>query len=136
MDDQQLWQRFTSCSLSQAEWTHEAHVRVAFLFATRFQLDEAHLRLRAGIIRLNERLGMDESPERGYFETLTRGWLILVAAAARRVEARSSHALLEACPELRDRRLIRNYYSRDLIKSVRARSIFLDPDLAPLPDLP
>jgi len=99
-------------------------------------LDEAHLRLRAGIIRLNERHGLIETSSRGYFETLTRVWLVLVADARARTGATSSRELLERSPELCDRSLPSRYYSRELLGSVRARSIFVAPDLEPLPELP
>lgn len=136
MDDQTLWESFNACSLTRTEWTHEAHLRTAFLHVQRYSLDEAHLRLRAGIIRLNERHGLVESSTRGYFETLTRVWLVLVADARARSDAANSLELLARCPELRERSLPSNFYSRALLTSVRARSIFVVPDLAPLPDVP
>jgi len=37
---------------------------------------------------------------RGYFETLTRVWLVLVSDACRRTGALTSTALLTSCPEL------------------------------------
>ena len=136
MDDQALWQAFSSSSLTAAQWTHEAHVRTAFLHARRYPLDEAHLRLRAGIIRLNERHALVETSTRGYFETLTRVWLVLVADACARSGAATSSELLERCPELFDRTLPSRHYSQPLLASVRARSIFVGPDLEPLPDVP
>ena len=136
MDDQTLWQAFTRSSLTSAEWTHETHVRTAFLHAQQYALDEAHLRLRAGIIRLNERHGLVETSTRGYFETLTRVWLVLVADARARSGACSSQELLERCPELADRTLPSRHYSKQLLASVRARSIFVAPDLEPLPRVP
>jgi hypothetical protein len=134
MDDEGLWSAFAESTLTREQWTHEAHVRTAFLFAQRFSLDEAHLRMRAGIIRLNERHGLVETSTRGYFETLTRAWLVLVSDARRRSNAESSLALLAACPELLDRGLTLRHYSRERLGSVRARALFIEPDLAPLPD--
>jgi len=102
----------------------------------RFDLDEAHLRLRAGIIRLNQRHGLVETGMRGYFETMTRAWLVLVADALRRAVVADSRDLLARCPELLNRELPLRYYSQALLTSVRARAVFLDPDLAPLPEVP
>jgi uncharacterized protein (DUF1330 family) len=133
LDDGALWQRFIEQQLSPAEWNHELHVRVAHLHVSRYERDEAHLRMRAGIIRLNQHHGLVESAERGYFETLTCVWLLLVGAAGRRSAAASSIELLERCPELLDRSLPLKYYSRERLFTVRARSIFVEPDLAPLP---
>ena len=133
MEDATLWASFESSALTHEQWTHEAHLRTAFLFSQRFELDEAHLRLRAGIIRLNERHGLNESSARGYFETLTRAWLVIVRDAARRRQVRDSLELLARCPQLLDRTLPLRFYSRDLLATVRARAIFVEPDLAPLP---
>jgi len=133
MDDDELWRRFSHQEFSNAEWTHVMHVRTAFLHLSRYDLDEAHLRMRAGIIRLNERHGLEESVQRGYFETMTRAWLHLVDAARRRVRAATSLELVESCPELMDRGLPLRHYSKALLGSARARAIFVEPDLAPLP---
>jgi hypothetical protein len=135
MDDDELWTAFGRSALSSSQWTHETHIRSAFLFLQRFELDEAHLRMRAGIIRLNERHGLVETSARGYFETLTRVWLILVSEAHTRSAAQSSRELLAACPELMDRKLPAKHYSKALLATPRARAIFVEPDLAPLPDV-
>jgi hypothetical protein len=135
MDDETLWRSFEACNLAASDWTHETHLRTAFLFGQRFELDEAHLRMRAGIIRLNQRHGLVESPARGYFETLTRVWLVLVGAARQRCGAATSRELLERCPELLDRALPLRHYSKERLTTVRARAIFVEPDLAPLPEL-
>lgn len=136
MDDADLWQRFSTQDLTHAEWNHQAHVRTAYLHVSRWPIDEAHLRMRAGIIRLNHRHGLVESPERGYFETLTRVWLVLVGAAARRCvpPPTSSLDLLARRPELLDRDLPLAHYSKERLMSVHARAVFVEPDRQPLPD--
>jgi hypothetical protein len=133
MDDAELWAAFEKHAISESDWTHEAHVRTACGFVRRYDLDEAHLRMRAGIIRMNERHGLVESPARGYAETMTRVWLVLVADALRRTAASDSRALLTAAPELRDRALPLRHYSKSLLLGAKARAIFVPPDLAPLP---
>lgn len=131
--DDELWAAFHDKTLTHAEWTHVAHLRVAWLHVVRYPLDEAHLRMRAGILRLNERHGLVESPERGYFETLTYAWLALVASAHRALPAETSEAFLALHPELLDRELVLRHYSREVLRSVRARAVLVAPDLAPLP---
>ncbi len=131
--DEALWIAFHDKTLTHAEWTHVAHLRVAWTHVTRYPLDEAHLRMRAAIVRLNERHGLVESPERGYFETLTYAWLALVAHAHRSSPLTTSEALLAAHPEVLDRELVLRHYSRELLRTVRARAVLVAPDLAPLP---
>jgi hypothetical protein len=135
MDDAELWQRFTTQNLTHAEWNHVLHVRTAFLHLVRYDLDEAHLRMRAGIIRLNHRHGLEESPTRGYFETMTRAWLCLVQAARHDCDPVDSLALLALHPDLMERALPLRHYTKDLLMSVRARTIFVEPDVAPLPTI-
>lgn len=135
MTDDELWSQFHAYAIPQAAWDHRAHVRTACLFLLRHDLDAAHVLMRVGIIRQNERHGLTETPQRGYFETLTRVWLILVADALRRTNARCSEALLEAAPELLSRELPLRYYSKARLASTRARALFVDPDLAPLPEV-
>lgn len=103
------------------------------MFLERYELDEAHLRMRVGIIRLNHAHALDESAERGYFETLTRAWLVLVAAARTVESATDSEAFLVRHPGLLDRQSLLAFYSRGRILSVAARARWLEPDLAPLP---
>jgi hypothetical protein len=137
MDDVELWQRFAEQRLEHSDWNHRLHLRTAALHLQRYDFDEAHLRLRAGIIRLNQRHGLEESALRGYAETLTRVWLHLVAHAIKTSAPppASSNELLERHPELLDRGLTLRHYSKSLLMSSRARAIYVEPDLAPLPAL-
>lgn len=133
MDDQTLWEAFHASRLPAAQWTHREHLRVAWMFLQRHALDEAHLLMRVGIIRLNAFHGLVETPARGYHETLTRVWLVLVASRRQTATEATSDAFVEAHagPLGRDAALV--HYSRARLMSARARAIFVAPDLAPLP---
>ena len=119
LDDAALWLAFHERTLPAAQWTHAAHLRVAAMHLARYSLDEAHLLMRVGIIRLNAAQGLVETATRGYHETLTRVWLVLVGAG-----------------EHTDRNAPLRYYSRERLFSLAARTTFMEPDLAPLPALP
>ena len=132
IDDDTLWRTFCDRTLGHAEWTHTAHLRVAWLHLARYPLDEAHLRMRVGIIRLNAAHELIETEVRGYHETLTRVWLVLVRDARRRTDCADSASFV-ATPGLeRDAPL--RYYSRERLFSVAARAMFVAPDLAELPE--
>src|SRR3954453_21824512 len=97
MDDGALWEAFATSSLPGNLWTHEAHVRTAWLFLQRNRgLDEAHLLMRIGIVRLNAFHGLVETPARGYHETLTRVWLVLVGSKMETLVADDSAAFFAA----------------------------------------
>jgi hypothetical protein len=135
MDDAALWLAFTGATLPASEWNHRAHLRVAWLYLDRHPLDEAHILMRVGIIRLNTFHGLVETPARGYHETLTRTWLVLVAALRARDRGESSAAFVDAHADRLGKDAVMAHYSRDHVMSVRARATVVDPDVAPLPDL-
>lgn len=133
MDDAQLWQAFTTATLPAAAWTHAAHLRVAHMHLARHTLDDAHILMRVGIIKLNAAHGLVETPVRGYHETITRVWLILVQHAARSVPGSDSPAFLAAQEHtLRADAPLRHYTKGRLFSSL-ARAMFIEPDLEPLP---
>ena len=131
LDDAALWTAFHDRSLPEAQWNHRAHLRVAWMHLARTRLDEAHLLMRVGIIRLNLAHGLVETAQRGYHETLTRVWLVLVGAARQRELCADSAAFIAAHDLGREAPL--RFYSRERLFSLAARTVFVDPDLAPLP---
>jgi L-amino acid N-acyltransferase YncA len=131
LDDDTLWAAFHARTLSHARWNHAAHLRIAWMHLERYSLEEAHLRMRAGIIRLNATHGLVESPARGYHETLTRVWLVLVAEARRLERGTDSRSFLAS--HVLDRDAPLRFYSRERLFSLEARSICVPPDRAELP---
>jgi hypothetical protein len=131
LDDSALWIAFHARTLPETAWTHVAHLRVAWMYLARHSLDEAHLLMRVGIIRLNSAHGLVETPQRGYHETLTRVWLALVAAARARDQSADSRAFVATHALGRDAPL--RHYTRERLFSLEARTIFVAPDLAALP---
>ncbi len=134
LGDEELWAAFTAAALPAADWTHRAHLRVAWMFLNRHPLDEAHVLMRVGIIRLNAFHGLVETPSRGYHETMTRLWLSLIAALMRTTGAPSSGAFVDACAGSLGKDAALRHYSRDRLTGVRARAVFVEPDLLPLPE--
>ena len=57
MTDADFLAAFEACTIPRADWTHEAHVRMAWLYLTRLPFADALHRVRAGIRRYNDSLG-------------------------------------------------------------------------------
>ena len=57
MSDDEFLEAFEECRIPKAEWTHEAHVRMAWLYLRRRPLDEVVPIVREGIRRYNSSLG-------------------------------------------------------------------------------
>ena len=75
----ELAARFEACAIPAAEWTHEAHLIVGLWHVDRYGADEALVRLRSGIRRLNESQGGVNSATDGYHETITAAYVQLLA---------------------------------------------------------
>lgn len=133
MTDDEFLRAFEASSLTRAEWTHEAHVRMAWLYSRREATLEAALaRMRAGIPRLNAALGTDPTL---YHDTVTRAFGTLVYRRATAANAAPDFAkFCHNHPELfdRDRPILHRYYEPDTLKSEKARVGFVPPDRDPL----
>jgi hypothetical protein len=134
MDDAVLLAEFEACTLPLEQWTHRAHLRVAFLYLRKYGLDAAILRMRVGIQRFNATNQIPEAIDRGYHETVTQAWLRLIGVALTSESSPlASEVFLNAHPELGEKRVLQQFYSRERIMSWEAKREFVEPDLAPLP---
>lgn len=149
LSDEEFLRQFEDCTLAYAHWTHRAHLRVAYLYLARFGLAGAIPKVTAGIRAFNQAKGIVDTPTGGYHETMTVAWLHLVAAMLAESgptgavspgsppllgpDAPPSLEFLEAQPQLREKKLLRLYYSRARFGSPEAKYSFVLPDLAPLP---
>jgi hypothetical protein len=137
LDDAALLDGFERCTLPKACWTHQAHVRVAWLHLQRDAFPVALQKMGAGIRKLNGAHGVENGPSSGYHETLTCTFMCLIWAALQSAGGfQDSLEFCEANPHLLARTLPRAFYTRERMNSVDARQRFVPPDLAPLPQPP
>lgn len=121
---------FEACTLTRAEWTHEAHVRMAWLYSRR-EPSRAHAleKMRTGIQRLNAALGTDPVL---YHETVTCAFGSIVHGRAMRPDAPASWRVFRgANPDLVDAQspILHRYYRPETLASDAARRVFLQPEL-------
>jgi hypothetical protein len=127
--------RFTALTLSKDEWTHAAHLTVGAWHVDAFGADDALLRLRTGIRRLNESFGGVNGETSGYHETITAAYVTLLAEY---LDACPADLPLDARVEqllagpLAARDMLLTFYSRERLYSVEARARWVEPDLRPL----
>jgi hypothetical protein len=146
--DDEFLTAFEECKLSRADWTHEAHVRMAWLYLTRIPSDaDVFDRVRAGIKKLNavfehrrqvacvvlqpkqpDPRGLD-----GCHETITVAFVTVIAARMKPDE--DFVAFCNRNPDLFDRTFpaLLKHYTPDRLFSHNAKIEFLEPDLEPLP---
>lgn len=137
MTDEELLPRFEDTSLPYEEWTHRAHVRVAFLYLRDRSFEEAVESMRAGIRRFNAAKDVPEGPASGYNETTTVAFLQLVEATlsayGELLPDRDSETFCDHHPQLMTKHVLRLFYSPEQRMHPDAKSTFVEPDLAPLP---
>jgi hypothetical protein len=139
MDDAEFLRRFEACAISRADWTHRAHVKMAYLYLCEHPFPQALDLVRRGIQRLNAANNVAEGPDSGYNETTTHAFLHLVAATlAAYGEAFPTATADEFCdahPQLLTKHVLRFFYSPERRADPRAKTQFVEPDLAPLPQI-
>ncbi|HVZ93009.1 MAG TPA: hypothetical protein VG797_00720 [Phycisphaerales bacterium] len=133
LDDDALLQAVEGCTLPLDAWHHPEHIRIAWCLLRRHPFAEAMEHLRATIKRFNAHHQIPEAIDRGYHETLTRAYLVIIDSTMRHYGPESdSRAFIARHPHLQ-RTLLRVFYSRERIMSLEAKQGFVEPDLAPLP---
>jgi len=133
VSDELLMRAFESRELPFEEWTHNAHLRMAWNYIQEHGLDEAIPMIKNGIMKYNEK--NRHRLERGYHETVTRFFTHMVNDAIQNTVERSTsyEEFMTNNQYLYDSRILFDYYSTKLLNSPMARQKFLPPDKQELP---
>jgi outer membrane protein assembly factor BamD (BamD/ComL family) len=139
MDDAELLRQFQDLTLPFDQWTHRAHVKMAYLHLQKYPFDEALSRICAGIKSYNAANNVPESPTSGYNQTTTVAFLHLVAAVMRAYEqthpVRTADEFCDMHPQLMSKHVLRFFYTPQRRMHPDAKTRFIEPDLAPLPKI-
>ncbi len=118
---------FEACTLPKELFHHADHVRMAYLYLTRYPPLEALERFSASLLCFATSLG---KPDR-YHETITWAFLLLIRERmARAGERQTFGEFVEANPDLLDwkENVLKRYYREETLSSGLARSTFVLPD--------
>lgn len=129
-EDLEFLRRFEACELPAVEWTHSAHVRIAWLCLNISTPESALKRVRDGILRYNtEVLNLRHK----YHETVTVAFMHIVADRKRVNKSwKTFSSRVDDVLNVNDPILLR-YYSKLVLFSDLARTQFVKPDLMHLP---
>jgi hypothetical protein len=129
MTDEAFARAFEDGAVTPAEFGHVAHVRVAWVYLREAEsVDDALMRMRAAIRRFAAAAGAAEK----YHETITVLWMRLLADLRARGVSGELADVLRAYPELADKDLPLQYYTRDRLFGDEARAAWVEPDRRPL----
>jgi hypothetical protein len=134
MTDDALLRQFEDGTFPFDQWVHRAHVKVAYLYLTKYPLKIAAVKMRAGIRAYNAGHCVPDEPTRGYHATITLAWLRIIHTTIHLYgRADSADEFVDSQPQLLEKKSLRLFYSPELMMSARAKREFVEPDLAPLP---
>ena len=132
--DEAFLKAFEDCTLPFTEWRHRAHLKVAYLYLRELPFGDALIKVRKNIQRYNAATNTPEGLERGYHETITVSWMRLIHfALSERGPAASADEFVEREAHVLNKEALLKFYSREQLISWRAKSEFVEPDLAPFP---
>ena len=121
--------------LPREAWTHGAHVGVCAYYAFDHDEEATLAIMRPGIRTFNESVGGQNTATSGYHESVTRVWVMAIAAHLRANPAEpmggGSRSAVD-CDSTSPREVLQQCYSFDVIADSRARAEWVPPD-RPLP---
>ncbi|MEM9821561.1 MAG: hypothetical protein AAF985_10835 [Bacteroidota bacterium] len=129
LSDEVFEQQFRSCELEPSMFSHEAHLRLAWIHIHKYGEVQAQLNIQKQIQQFVAPLGATDK----YHQTLTVAAVHAVSHFMRKTDLDNFSDFIHTYPQLKAnfRALIGSHYSFDVFKSEQARTTFVAPDLMP-----
>lgn len=122
LDDDEFLATFERSALSADQFSHRDHLRLGYLYLTRYDFGEAVSRISRGLKALVARLGLENK----YHETITVAYMALIKERLhRRANPGNWDDFANANADLFDGNILYKYYSKDALLSETARRTFL-----------
>ncbi len=125
--DNQFVDLFESCELDPSLFSHEAHLRLAWIYINKFESSVAEKKVCTAIQNFVAHVGSQDK----YHHTLTMAAVKTVYHFYQKYDTENFFDFISEFPKVKKdfKSLIDSHYSPELIQSSSARSIFLEPDL-------
>jgi hypothetical protein len=129
--DREFRAAFEAGAFAPADFSHRAHIRLAYVYLAESDVDLALERMRAALVGF---LCVHGLPASKYHATLTRAWILAVDHFMHRSpKAFSADDFISRNPLLLDSKIMLTHYSAELLFSDQARTDFVEPNLDPIP---
>ncbi len=132
VEDRNFLLAFEACTVAPAQFNHEAHVRLAYVYLAEGDVDSAVQKMRDALLSFLEH---NNVPRSKFHETLTRAWVLAVRHFMGRSTSTSAADFIAKNPQLLDSKIMLTHYSASVLFSPDARATFVEPDLDPIPPL-
>ena len=129
--DLQFKQNFESAVTPLTEFTHRAHLRLAYIYLCDHSLDSAYQQTRLALLNFLRANSIDAAK---YHETMTRAWLQAVRHFMMTAPVMLSAAdFIQHNSQLLDFKIMLTHYSESRLFNNEARLAYVAPDLDPFP---
>lgn len=128
--DLQFRRDFEAGNFPLSEFTHAAHLRLAYVLLVEGGPAHAEQRMREALLAY---LSANGVPATKYHETLTRAWVMAVSHFMGRQGSASFAVFAANSTPLLDSKVMLTHYSSETLFSDRARTAFVAPDLDAIP---
>jgi flavin reductase (DIM6/NTAB) family NADH-FMN oxidoreductase RutF len=131
----QFIQDWEGGTLDQSRWNHAAHVTIMSYYGFDHNSETAYQLMKEGILHYNLCVGIANTEDSGYHETLTRFWNEILGSFLRSHSFASRLAAVREAVKAfgHDREYYRLYYSFDIKRDRRARQEWVAPDRISIP---
>ncbi len=129
LSDQEFIHLFETCALDPASFTHEAHLRLAWLEINQYGLEQAIQNIQRYLKKYVAHVGATDK----YHTTITIAAIKMVYHFMQKSGADSFQVFIREYPQLKNnfKGLIEQHYSFNIFESVPARLEYILPDIAP-----
>lgn len=127
LSDSEFEMHFKQCEMSPAEFTHEAHLRLAWIHIDRYGIQLALRNIPVQLRNFVEAAGAQDK----YNETLSVAGVKTMFHFMRKARNPNFNGLLQEFPRLKNnfKELIAAHYSFDNFNNQNAKEFFIEPDL-------
>jgi hypothetical protein len=129
-NDRDFRAAFESSIVAPAEFNHEAHLRLAYVYLVENDLASAQKKMRGALLSFLAAHGI---PPEKFHETLTRAWVLAVRHFMSRSPSRCFSEFAVNSQPLLDSKVMLTHYSASVLFSPSARATYVEPDLEAIP---
>lgn len=129
LSDKEFERKFIACEFDPRNFSHEAHLRLAWINIKRYGLEQAELNVQDQLQNFVEFVGAKDK----YNKTLTIAAIKAVDHFIRKSKAAEFSDFINEFPRLKYnfKELMATHYGFDVFNSTAAKKEFIAPDLVP-----
>ena len=129
LSDNQFEEQFSNASLDPAIFSHEAHLRLAWIYINKYGIDQAIENISAQLQQYVESLGVKDK----YNATVTIAATRAVYHFMLRSDTKHFYRFMAENQRLKFnfKELLSHHYTTDIFRSENAKNEYLQPDLLP-----